>query len=145
VTFAGNRNRKYRIVDKDDVVDAIAPDDPIYPDEDFGEVVEFDLPAEDVVEVAEEAADRQFAMNRAADFTIRATVIHPMLGLEWGQKVRLPNVEWSTYANALHLTTETDNDVWMVTGFKKAIRRTKDGEWESPNTVLTLQERPRPQ
>jgi hypothetical protein len=145
VTFSGTRHRSYRIVDRPDVVDAIAPNDPLLGEDDFGEVVEFDLPADDVVEVAEEAADRQFAMNRAPDFQIRLTVIHPILGLEWGQKIRLPNVAWNTYANALHLETETDDDIWMLIGFTKSIRREKDGSWREPDTGLTLQERPKPQ
>lgn len=146
VTFSGaGGTRNYRIIDKEDVVDAIAPNDPAYPEEEFGEVVEFDLPAEDPMETGEEVADRQFAMNRAADFSIRLTVIHPLIGLEWGQKVSLPSVSWETFANALHLSTEADNDVWMLIGFRRSMQRTRDGEWRSPETVLTLQERPRPQ
>ena len=133
------------MINGEDVVDAIAPNDPIYPDEDFGEVVEFDLPADDPFDVGGEVADRQFAMNRKADFNIRLTVLHPLLGLEWGQKISIPNVDWDTFANAIHLETQTDNDIWMLIGFKKAIQRTKDGNWRSPDTVLTLQERPRPQ
>lgn len=145
VTFSGTGSRSYRIVDKPDVVDAIAPNDPAYPEQEFGEVVEFDLPATDPLTVGEEVADRQFAMNRAADFNIRLIVHHPLLSLEWGQKMRLPNIEWSTFANDLHLTTETDADVWMITGFKRVMQRSKDSAWQSPDTVLTLQERPRPQ
>jgi len=145
VTFSGAGHRSYRIISKPEVVDAIAPDDPLLGEDDFGEVVEFDLPAEDAEEVAEEVADRQFAMNRAPDYTIRLTLLHPVLSLEWGQKIRLPNVTWNTYANALHLETETDDDTWMLVGFSKSIRREKDGSWRTPDTVLTLQERPRPQ
>jgi hypothetical protein len=145
VTFSGAGHRSYRIIDRPEAVDAIAPIDPILPEQDFGEVVEFDLPAEDPADVAEEVADRQFAMNRGPDFNIRITVLHPVLGLEWGQKIRLPNVAWNTYANALHLETETDDDVWMLTGFSKSIRREKDGSWRTPETIFTLQERPKPQ
>jgi hypothetical protein len=146
VTFSGSGGtRRHRIIDKEEVVDAIAETDPIYPEEDFGEVIEVDLPAEDPVEVAEEVADRQFAMNRAADFEIRLVVLFPLLGLEWGQKMSIPSVSWETYGNALHLSTEVDNDVWMMTGFSRTIRRSQDGSWGSPETVLTLRERPRPQ
>ena len=145
VTFSGTGTRSYRMVITDAAVDVIAPNDPAYPEQDFGEVVEFDLPADDPEPVAEEVAERQFAMNRAADFNIRLTILHPLIGLEWGQKVSIPNIEWNTFANALHLTTETDNDVWMLTGFKRVIKRSKDGSWQTPDTVLTLQERPRPQ
>lgn len=146
VTFNGSGGtRNYRIISKPEVVDAIAPIDPLLGEEDFGEVIEFDLPAEEPDEIAEEIADRQFAMNRAPDYEIRLTVIYPLLGLEWGQKISLPNVSWETYANALHLSTETDQDVWMLTGFRKLVRRDQNGVWSKPDTLLTLQERPRPQ
>jgi hypothetical protein len=145
VTFSGTGSRSYRIIDGDDAVDAIAPDDPLYPELDFGEVLEFDLPAEDPYDYAEEIADRQFAANRSQDFRIRLTVLHPLLGLEWGQRIGLPNVQWDTYANALHLETETDSDEWMLVGFQRNIQRTPDGKWRSPETTLTLGERPKPQ
>jgi len=146
VTFSGDGGtRTYRIINRPDVIDAIAPIDPNYPEADFGEVITFDLPAIDPFEIAGEIADRQFAMNRAADFEIRVTVLYPLLSLEWGQKISIPNISWETYANALHLSTETDNDVWMLTGFSKSIRRDKKGVWRSPETILTLGERPRPQ
>ena len=147
-TFSGSGGtRNYRIVDRETVVDAIAPNDPLYPEEDFGELVEFDLPADGgvVLTVAQEVADRQFAMNRAADVSIRLTVPHPLIGLEWGQKVSIPSESWETFANDLHLSTEVDNDTWMLVGFRRMISRSKNGEWSSPTTLLTLQERPRPQ
>ena len=145
-TFSGSGGtRNYRMVDRETAVDAIAPNDPLYPEEDFGEVVEFDLPAEEPMVVAPEIADRQFAMNRAADVNIRLTVPDPLLGLEWGQKLRIPTTSWETFANDLHLSTEVDNDVWMMVGFRRMISRSKNGEWSSPTTLLTLQERPRPQ
>lgn len=145
VTFNGSGgHRSYRLVDRPEVVDAIAPNDPIYPEEDFGEVVEFDLPADDATEVADEVAERQFSMNREADFIIKLRVLHPILGLEWGQKVSLPNVTWETFGNELHLSTKTDNDTWLLAGFRRSIKRTKDGAWSTPETTLTLRERPRP-
>jgi len=145
VTFGGTGSRRHRLIDRDDVIDAIAADDPIYPGEDFGEVVEFDLPAEDPIGPADEIAERQFAMNREADFNIRIVVNHPLICLEWGQRVSFPNVGWDTYGNAIHMATQTDNDTWLLTGFKREISRANTGEWTSPTTVLTLQNRPRPQ
>ncbi len=148
-TFSGSGGtRNYRIIDRKTAVDAIAPNDPLYPEEDFGELVEFDLPAagQDVaLVVAPEIADRQFAMNRAADANIRLTTPDPLLGAEWGQKISIPTTSWETFGNALHLSTETDNDVWMLIGFRRMVQRTKDGDWGTPTTLLTLQERPRPQ
>jgi hypothetical protein len=146
ITFSGTGTRTYRITQPTpDTVDAVAPDDPAYPEEEFGEYIDFEIPTfDDPLETGEEITDRQFGANRREDFSIRLTVIHPLLGLEWGQKVKLPDVSWETYANALHLSTETDQDVWLLVGFNRRIERTKDGDWRSPETVLTLQERPRP-
>lgn len=149
VTFGGGGTRKHRIISKPYVVDVIAADDPGFPDEDFGEIVDFDLPIDpedDEEGIVDDIADRQFAMNREADFSITLTVLHPILGLEWGQKVKLPVIEWDTYGNMLHMVTQTEDDVWMLIGFQRSIMRNKDGGgWSSPETILTLQERPRPQ
>jgi len=149
-TFSGDGLRRHRLIDKEDVVDAIAANDPIYPGDDYGEVVEFDLPADDPYGdgsgPADDIANRQFAMNREEDFQIRMVITHPLISLEWGQKVGMPNVGWDTYGNAIHLATQTDSTNWMVIGFGRTIERSRaDGEWQSPTTVLTLQERPRPQ
>jgi len=147
ITFNGSGRRNHRLIDRPDMLDAIAASDPAFPSDDFGEVVEFDVPFTpgDWEEIGDDIADRQFAMNRAADFIIRMTIIHPVLGLEWGQKVSLPNVAWDTYGNAIHLATQTDNDIWILTGFRRAVSRGSDGKFINPTTVLTLQERPRPQ
>jgi len=146
VTFSGGGGtRRYRLISKPEVVDAIAPNDPIYPEEEFGEVIEFDLPAVNPEEIAEEVADRQFDMNRAQDYKIKVTVLYPLLGLEWGQKISLPDVSWETFGNLLHLSTETEHDPWMLTGFKKTIRRGENGVWHKPEMMIVLSERPRPQ
>jgi hypothetical protein len=150
-TFTGSSHRSYRMINKPTAVDAIAPNDPAYPDQNFGEMVIFDVPASfdigdfENTDTAKEIIDRQSAVNRAADFRIRLTVLNPLLGLEWGQKVSVPSVSWRTFANDIDITTEMDNDSWMLIGFSRYVDRTKAGKWRSQDTVLQLQERPKPQ
>jgi hypothetical protein len=150
VTFAGSGGtRSYRMTNNEDTIDAIAADDAAYPDEEFGEVLQFDLPVAGEEsyreEVAREVADRQFAANRPPDMKIQATVLEPLLGLEWGQKIGLPNVSWETVGNGIMMSTRTEADSWMLVGFSRTLVRKPDGMWGTkPETILTLQERPKP-
>ena len=123
--------------------EATAPDDPQIPDTDYGDVEEFDIPLDeegDAEELMEEIAPRQFAANEP-DYRIDLDVLIPLLGLEYGQTVELPVIQWDVWANGLHMEQETENDDWMLVGFKARYERSKDGKWKSQRMQLRLQER----
>lgn len=145
-TYTGPRHRRYRMLSVDGGVEAVAPDDPALGDLDYGETIEIDLPTtEDPLPIAEEIADRQFAANRGPDYVVKITVLHPLLGLEWGQGVVLPSVTWEVFGNDIQISSRTQAERWMLVGFKRSARRDASGSWSDPKTELTLQERPRPQ
>jgi len=148
ITFSGAGSRRYRIQRiTDEVIEAIAPDDPALPPLDYGEVIELEIPmaVEDPMPPLLEVADRQFAANRGEDFKLRLDVQMPLLGLEWGQSVRLPNVQWETFGVDLHVSTQTESDKWMLVGFERRARRSDSGTWDSQVTVVHLSRRPDPQ
>jgi hypothetical protein len=120
--------------------DAVAPDDPNIPDDDFGEVEEFEIPTEDIDDVIEDIAERQFAANEPG-YQIDLEVLMPLLGLEYGQIVVTPSIEWEAWGNELEMETETDAEDWMLVGFNMKFQRAQNGEWSSQRTRLTLQER----
>lgn len=149
ITFSGAGLRTYRITVRSDddgtTVDAVAPDDPAYPINEFGELVTYDVPTlDDPLEVGAEIADRQFAATREEDFTVRLDVLMPLLGLEYGQLVTVPALAWEAYGNALHLSSEVESVDWSLVGFKLQVERGADGSWRSPTTTITLQQFPRP-
>jgi hypothetical protein len=148
IIYSGPEHHQYRMgmLENERGADATPPVDPEIPDEDYGEVEEFDVPLDpeegDLQEVMDEIAPRVFAQNEP-DFRIDMDVLMPLLGLEYGQAVELPVIEWDVYANALHIGQETQNDDWMLVGFKMKFARTKEGNWTSQRTQLSLQERTR--
>lgn len=142
VTAPASRNQRLTIRTFDDGrgADAVAPDDPNLPDDDFGEVEEFEVPTEDIDDVIDDIVERQFAANEPG-FQIDLEVLMPLLGLEYGQTIETPTIQWEAFGNQLELETETDGEEWMLVGFNMRFARTKDGRWSSPRTRLTLQER----
>ena len=146
ITYSGPENHHHRISLLDDGkgAEASVPEDPEIPDTDYGEVEEFDLPLDNdegiLEEAMEEIAARQFAQNEP-DFTIQMDVLMPLLGLEYGQTVELPTIEWDTWANDLHMEQETESDDWMLVGFTLKGERTPAGAWKTQRTVLNLRER----
>ena len=119
--------------------DILPPDDPAMPPGDFGEVEEFDIPTDDVVPIMPDIGERQFESESPQQITL--TVLLPLLGLEYGQTVQTPVVQWDAWANDIHLETETIDEDWMLVGFTLKSARSKDGKWTTQRTSLTLQER----
>ncbi len=120
--------------------DVVAPDDPNVPDDDFGEVEEFDIPTEDIDDVIEDIAERQFAANEPG-YQIELEVLMPLLGLEYGQTITTPSIQWEAWGNQIEMETQTDAEDWMLVGFSMRFARAQDGRWSSQRTRLTLQER----
>jgi hypothetical protein len=120
--------------------DIIPPDDPTLPPGDFGEVPPpFEIPTDDVVPIMPDIGERQFDSGSA--HTVTMDVLLPLLGLEYGQTVQTPVVQWDAWANDIHLETETDGEDWMLVGFTLRSTRSSDGTWTTQRTSLTLQER----
>ncbi len=146
ITYSGPEQHHHRILMLDDGrgAEATPPVDPEIPDDNYGEIDEFDVPLDpedgDLLELINEIAPRIFAQNEP-DFRIDMDVLLPLLGLEYGQTVEPPVINWDVYANALHMEQETENDDWMLAGFKMKFAREKSGSWKSQRTTLTLQER----
>ena len=144
ITYSGPEHHHHRILSFDGGAEATAPEDPAIPDTDYGEVEEFDVPLDeeegDIEELIEDVAERTFAKNEP-DFVIDLDVLIPLLGLEYGQMVELPVIDWEVYANGFHVSQETENDDWMLVGFKMDFSRDPDGKWKSQRTKLRLQER----
>lgn len=144
ITYSGPEHHHHRLGLFEGGAEATAPEDPQIPDTDYGEVEEHDVPVDvdegDLEEVIEEVAERTFAKNEP-DFRIDVDVLIPLLGLEYGQMVELPVIDWEVYSNGLHVSQETENDDWMLVGFKMDFSRNPDGTWRSQRTKLTLQER----
>jgi hypothetical protein len=148
IIYSGPEHHQYRMgmLEGGRGADATAPSDPEIPDDDYGETEEFIVPFEPdeevfgIPELMDDIAPRVFAQNEP-DFRIDMGVLIPLLGLEYGQEVEMPVIEWDVYANDLHIGQETENDDWMLAGFKMKFERTNDGSWKSQKTTLTLQER----
>ena len=146
ISYNGANDRHYRIskrVAEDGSVeaDAIAPDDPLLPEDPLGEVVEFEVPTEDdPIEVIEEIADMQFATAAQSDNEITLEILIPLMGLEYGQRVVMPQVVWQAFGNDLALTSQTIDDNYMLKGFARKVERNADGTWSSQKTTLKLQE-----
>lgn len=144
ITYSGPEHHHHRLGLFEGGAEATPPVDPEIPDDDYGEIEEFDVPLDteegDLPELMDEIAPRIFAQNEP-DFRIDMDVLIPLLGLEYGQTVEMPVIDWEVYANGLHVSQETENDDWMLVGFRMDFARDKDGSWGSQRTMLTLQER----
>ena len=133
---------RMRVFDDGRGADILPPDDPDLPPDDYGEVEEFDIPVDDIVPIMPDIGERQFEAS-GPDYIVDMEVLLPLLGLEYGQTVKTPVVQWDAWANDIHLETETDTDDWMLVGFTLRVSRTKDGKWTTQKTSLSLQERTR--
>jgi hypothetical protein len=155
VTYTGTENRSYRIVVRTGVeedaangveadhVDIIAPDDPSLVIDDYGAVLELEIPTSDPpATVAQEVGDRQFQQRQTPD-VISLDVLTPLLGLEYGLQLVLPNIDWTTYSDGLVQATRTVAEQYMLVGYTRIMERRADGTWSSPNTTLRMQEYPR--
>jgi hypothetical protein len=121
--------------------DALAPDDPSVPgiEDEMGETVSFEVPTEDdPVEVTEEIAERVFATSSGEDLTIDVEVLLPLFGLEYGQRVIMPQVVWQAFGSDRILTSQTIDDEYMLSGFKLRFERDESGSWTSQKTLLKL-------
>jgi len=146
ILFNGTADRRLRIskrVTEEGAVetDAAAPDDPSIPQEDFGEIAEFEIhTTDDPIEVTEEIAERQFAVASNEDQEITLDILIPLLGLEYGQKVILPQVVWKALGSGIEMTSQTIGDEYMLKGFTLKVARDNNGKWSSQKTILLLQE-----
>jgi hypothetical protein len=155
VTYSGSEGRSFRIavragVEEDaangvqaDHVDILAPDEPSLVWDDYGSVFEYEIPThDDVEEVATEIAERQFSERQTPD-VITLDVLTPIIGLEYGSQVVLPNVDWTTYTDGLVQDSQTIENQYVLVGYYRTMERKADGTWGSPTTTLRLQEYPR--
>jgi hypothetical protein len=133
---------RMRIFDDGRGADILPPDDPDLPPDDYGEVEEFDIPVDDIVPIMPDIGERQFEAT-GPDYIVDIEVLLPLLGLEYGQTVQTPTVQWDAWANDIHLETETDTDDWMLVGFTLKVTRSKSGKWTTQKTSLSLQEHTR--
>lgn len=146
ITYNGPEHHHHRLgfLDNNSGIDITPPVDPTIPPDDYGEVEDYDVPFDDeegdLQDLADDIGPRVFAKNEPG-FRIQMDVLIPLLGLEYGQTVELPVIDWDVYANELHMEQETENDDWMLVGYKMEFERDKQGEWKSQRTQLTLQER----
>jgi hypothetical protein len=150
VTYTGTENRAYRIaVHKGaeevngtpvDHVDLTAPDDPSMTDDDYGSVMEWEIPTPD--EVSSEIAERVFQQRQTPDI-LALEILTPLIGLEYAMQVGLPNVEWTTTTDDLIQESQTVANDYVLVGYHRTIERKADGTWSSPRTTLRLQEYPR--
>ena len=149
----------FRTNDNGDIeIDADAPNDPGVPPDDYGEVIEIDVPTSadfgdgdgdfdpddpdgsNLEDIARDIAARQFAATEP-DISITIDVLIPLLGLEYGQSVILPQVVWQTYGNQLVMSQHTLAENWMLSGFNMRFERDNAGGWNSQNTTLSLRKR----
>jgi hypothetical protein len=149
VTYLGGKSRSHRLGfrSNDDgsiEIDADAPDDPGVPPPDYGGVVDFTPPAaidpEDVEPFIEDIAPRKFATNEP-DINVNLDVLMPLLGLEYGQAVQMPEVLWETYGNQLIMSQGTLPERWTLVGFSMGFERDRSGGWTSQRTTLNLRRR----
>jgi hypothetical protein len=107
-----------------------------------GETVIMEIPTQDDAEtVANEVSTRLFDSQAGEDITIDLEILIPMLGLEYGQGVKVPEVVWQTIANSLIVTTQTIGDTYRLRGFSRDIKRDDAGSWTSQKTTLHLERR----
>ncbi|KPJ83951.1 MAG: hypothetical protein AMS19_02600 [Gemmatimonas sp. SG8_23] len=126
-------------------IDVLAPEDPAFAGEDYGEVEIFEPP---VIVEEEEAEDfgleiggRQFVKRLEPRLDIKADLNIPLLGLERGQLVKLPTVSFRVTGNELQIETATESDTWILEGFRRKVTRRDDGLLEGFNmTELELTE-----
>lgn len=125
-------------------IDAEAPDDPGVPPPDYGEVIEVEVPTteteDDLEDIAEDIVPRQFAATEP-DISIAVDVLIPLLGLEYGQAVFLPEVLWETYGNQLVMSQQTLPEKWQLSGFRMSFERGDSGSWTTQRTNLSLRRR----
>ncbi|MCP4897621.1 MAG: hypothetical protein GY906_11670 [bacterium] len=145
-TSSGIRVRKRRLDDGTFEADAIAPSDPNLPPDDYGEVVDFEVPAylpdeESETQLVDDITRRQFARNRSAKLKVNAKLALAVLGLVRGMPVKLPIIAWDTTGNGLVISNEIDPDPWLLNGWKQGARATKDSGLELHTTRLMLVER----
>jgi len=149
IIYTGGDHRTHRLGfrtnDNGDIeIDADAPNDPGVPPDDYGEVIEVEIPTseedDDLEDLAGEVAPRQFAATEP-DISISIDVLIPLLGLEYGQAVILPEVLWETYGNQLIMSQQTLPENWMLSGFNMRFERDNAGGWNSQNTTLSLRKR----
>ena len=146
MTYDGAHDRFLRIAKRelpDGTVetDALAPDDPSVPgiEDEMGETYTYEVPTQDdPVEVTEEIAERVFATASAEDLSIDIEVLIPLLGLEYGQRVIMPQVVWQAFGSDRILTSQTIDDEYMLSGFKLKAERDQNGGWSSQKTTLKL-------
>ena len=150
ISYTGNSNRHRRsgirrAEDGTIEVDADAPDDPELPPQDYGEVYEDDVPTSyeddgDIEDLIDDIAPRQFAASEP-DFNINMDILIPLLGLEYGQAVKMPQVFWETYGNQLVMSQQTLPEDWILVGFTHKFDKNKDGTWTDQKTNLKLRRR----
>lgn len=150
VSYTGISNRHRQIgirrADNGDIeVDADAPNDPELPPQDYGEVFEDDVPAivdddDDAEDIIEDIAPRQFAASEP-DFNINIDVLIPLLGLEYGQSVKMPQILWDTFGNSLIMYQQTLPEDWILVGFTHRFEKNKTGSWSDQKTNLKLRRR----
>jgi hypothetical protein len=126
-------------------IDVLAPEDPAFAGDDYGEVQVFEPPLLiDEIEAEDfglEIGGRQFAKRLEPRLEIKADVTLPLLGLERGQLLKLPMIEFLVTGNQLQLETSTEADTWLVEGFRRKVSRTESGDLDGFNlTELELTE-----
>lgn len=147
ITYNGAHDRHYRITKRelpDGTVetDALAPDDPLAApgiEESMGEVTVLEVPTtDDPIEVTEQIADRIFSTAAMETLNLDLEILIPLLGLEYGQRVVMPQVVWEAFGSDRHLTSQTIDDEYMLQGFRLKVERSQDGSWKSQKTTLKL-------
>jgi len=155
VTYNGSEGRSYRIglrknVPEDeangvraDHVDITPPNEPSLASDDYGSVLEFEVPtSDDPVEVATEVGDRQYSLRISPD-VISFDLLTPVPHLEFAMPLSLPEITWNAYGNGLKLESRTIPRELVLVGFVREINRQPDGRWGSPATTVRAQEFPR--
>lgn len=145
VVYDGAHDRHYRITkriaeDGSVETDALAPDDPLLPEAPLGEVLELEVhTTDDPLEITEEIADRVFETAAKEDLVVDLQILIPLLGLEYGQRVVVPEVVWESFGSDLHMTSQTIGDEYMLRGFTIKVERKDDGSWTSQKSTLKLE------
>jgi len=137
VTYGGadhSSSIKVRLRKSDDGLEAdvLRPEEEGVLDADYGETLVFDLPiavyeedgsAEDL---AEEIAGDWFAAEADSRARIRVTANLPLVTLEAGQRIGLPQIELKIIGNQLQLDSEIEETGWMLEGFRLEAKRNGD-------------------
>jgi len=128
--------------DGDTVIDPVdLGDDIVGSGDDALGLLDPELPADDTEttdaeELAEEIALRQFARDQEAGLEVDITLTHPLLGLERGQWIQLPAIDWKTLGNDLIISTAIDTDPWMIDGFSLGLSRTSESELSGLDSMV---------